>query len=379
MTSLVSSKMDFWIFEESSNVQTLITLIRPATIQSGIKFCTHYVWGDDTERNEYETGYERVDIPEKNKIRIKWVTKFNPFYEREDWIDLSLQHSRQDVLTPFAILVKIALEITEIRGQAEDENKNIFITMNEALELCLSKVPADIRNPHNDSLARVVKEEKLINWINDEAVEHCTPFQFNLHALVQRIWRARADLVEFHVNKLRWDKIQTLALHHLDLLHGQMPFLNELKFVDLRFYIMDHCAHCGSLEHRSESCVKRTFPCCYDHGPGFDLPAHSIVCCPALHAYCRRCFIRGHFAESHRKGWKSAAQLRRRFMDYAPQGLYTSLLYLIRTKQTATKIQPHHFRLGISGHQLVQAYGNYWLYGGLGYILEAEKVKGDVF
>jgi hypothetical protein len=108
------------------------------------------------------------------------VTKFNPFYEREDWKDLSLQHSRQDVLTPFAILVKIALEITEIRGQAKDENENIFITMNEALEFCLSKAPADIHNPRNRLSGQ------LVNWINDEAVEHCTPFQFNSHALVQR-------------------------------------------------------------------------------------------------------------------------------------------------------------------------------------------------
>jgi hypothetical protein len=93
-------------------------------------------------------------------------------------------------LTPFAILIKIALEITELRGQAEDEQENIFVTMNEALELCLSKALADVRNPNNDSLVRVVEEEKLINWINDDAVEHCTPFQFNSHALVQKICRA---------------------------------------------------------------------------------------------------------------------------------------------------------------------------------------------
>jgi hypothetical protein len=203
----------------------LITLIRPATVQSGIEFCTQYVWGDDTEQNEYEAGYQKVDIPDENKIRIKWTTKFNPFYQREDWEKLSLYHSCQDVLTPYAILVKIALEITEIRGQAEDKSENIFITMNEALELCLSKALADIHNIRNDSLARVVEDTKLINWINDEAVEHCTPFQFNSHALVQRIRQARADLVEFHVNELRWDEIHTLALHHLDLLHGRMRSL----------------------------------------------------------------------------------------------------------------------------------------------------------
>ena len=144
-----------------------------------------YVWGDDTEKNEYEAGYERVDVPKNSKIRIEWSTGFRTFYEREHWKGLSLYHSCQDVLTPFAILVKIALEITGLRGQAENEHENIFITMNEALELCLSKAPADIRNPNNDCLAKVVEEEKLVNWINDEAVEHCTPFQFNSHALVQ--------------------------------------------------------------------------------------------------------------------------------------------------------------------------------------------------
>jgi hypothetical protein len=64
-------------------------------------------------------------------------------------------------------------------------------------------------------------------------------------------------------------------------------------------------------------------------------------------------------------------------MEFAAQGLYTSLLYLVRTEQTAKNIQPHHFRLGLSGRRLVQAYD--WLYGGLGYIPEDEKAKGDTY
>jgi hypothetical protein len=66
-------------------------------------------------------------------------------------------------------------------------------------------------------------------------------------------------------------------------------------------------------------------------------------------------------------------------MEYTPQGLYTLLLYLIRTEQTATKILPHHFRLGISGRRLIQSYGDYWLYGRLGYIPEAERKKGKKY
>ena len=100
--------LDFW------GVVDVQTLIRPATIQSGIEFCSQYVWGHNTERNEYEAGYERVDIPNKNKIRIKWATGFNWYYQREDWEKLSLYHSCQEVLTHYATLVKIALKITEI-------------------------------------------------------------------------------------------------------------------------------------------------------------------------------------------------------------------------------------------------------------------------
>jgi hypothetical protein len=66
-------------------------------------------------------------------------------------------------------------------------------------------------------------------------------------------------------------------------------------------------------------------------------------------------------------------------MEFAAQGLYTSLLYLIRTQQTAKNIQPHHFRLGLTGRRLAQAYGDYWLYGGLGYIPDDEKAKGNAY
>ncbi len=366
-------KNGFQAFRGVVDIQTLIKLVRPGIRQCGIEFCTQYVWGDDTDKVEDENTPKTVY---KNKLRIKWSESFMPCYQREDWEKLALNHSLQDVLTPFAILVKIGLKITEFRGQAENPDENIFLTMNEALELCVSKAPADIHNTGHGYLACITDKAKLINWINDGAIEYCTPFQFNGHALVQRIRRARADLVEFHHTDLRWNEIKDLALHHVNLLCNRMPFSNELKFLDLRFHLMDHCSHCGSLEHRSEACSELTIPCCYDHRPDFNLPAHSIVCCPALHAYCQECFIRGHFTESHGRGWKSAAQLRCQFLESAPQGLYTSLLYLIRTDATAVKIKPHHFRLGISGRRLVQAYGEYWLYRGLGIIPEDEKEKG---
>jgi hypothetical protein len=352
----------FAFFRGLVDVQTLITLVRPDTKQCGIEFCTQYVWGSEAKKDE--------------KLRVKWTKFFNGSYHKEEMKDLSLKHSIQDVLTPVAILVKIGLEIADLRKDTEDPSENIFYTMNEALELCVSKAPADIRNTAHDNLVRDQGEAKLMNWISDGAVDYCTPFQFNSHYLVHRIRRSRADLIEYHYPGLSWDEVQNLALLHIDLLRGRMPFSNELNYLDLRFHIMDHCAHCGSLDHRSDDCSEQTVPCCYEHGPDIDFPTHSIICCPALHAYCKLCHIRGHLAEAHGKGWKSAAQLRRLFLENAPRGLFTSLLFLIRTDLTAANILPHHFRLGLSGRRLVQSYGDYWLYGGLGRISAEEKARG---
>jgi hypothetical protein len=378
------AKNGFRVFRGVVDVQTLITLVRPARNSSGIEFCTQYVWGDDSEEEPKDKVEPTACLPDnKNKekkkeepIRIKWTRFFNRDYLKENMTGLALKHSLQDVLTPFAILIKIGLEIANLRKMTEDPSENIFLTMNEALELCMSKAPADIRNKGHGFLARVIGENKLTNWMNDSAVDYCTPFQFNSHRLLHRIRCARSDLIEYHYTGLSWDEIQTLALNHIDILKGRLPFSNELKFIDLRFHIMDHCSHCGSLDHKSAACIEPTIPCYYEHGPDVDLPTHSIICCPALHAYCRLCFIRGHFTESHGKGWKSAAQLRRQFLENAPRGLFTSLPYLIRTDLTSANLLPHHFRLGLSGRRLVQSYGDYWMYGGLGRISEEEKEKG---
>jgi hypothetical protein len=352
----------FAFFRNVVDVQTLITLVRPDTKECGIDFCTKYVWEDKTDLAEV--------------LRVKWTRFFNSGYLSENMKDLSLKHSVQDVLTPFAILVKIGLEIADLRGDTDEPNENIFHTMNEALELCVSKAPADIRNEGHNNLVRTKEEGKLLNWINDEAIDYCTPFQFNSHYLVHRIRRARSDLIEYYDTGLTWEEINDLALIHIDLLKGRMPISNELNYLDLRFHLMDHCAHCGSQDHESDLCLEHTAPCYYQHGPDIILPTHSIVCCPALHAFCKVCQTRGHLSEVHGKGWKSAAQLRRLFLENAPFGLFTSLPYLVRDLATSANILPHHFRLGFNGKRLVQSFGDYWLYGGLGRIGPKEKELG---
>ena len=91
-----------------------------------------------------------------------------------------LRHSVQDIV-PYAILLKVALEITKLRQT--DPYKNIFPALNEALELCMSKSPADLRNENGGCLEPTLRE----NLINDDCLSWSTPFQLNAHRFVQGI------------------------------------------------------------------------------------------------------------------------------------------------------------------------------------------------
>ena len=334
----------FRYFRGIVDLQTLISLVQPTVSKCGIEECTKYVW---TPRPDEE-------------LRVQWVKEFNKGYEKERMSVESIRHSVQDVIVPFAIMLRVALDITRYQ-KITDIYENIFPALNEALELCISKAPADIRN----KLAGNLKPLPNDNFINDSCLNWSTPFEFNSHRHVQRIRRARGDLVEKFDTGFTWAQIIERARVSLDLLEGRLPTANEQSYIDLRFHLMDHCSFCGSQKHESASCVELTVPCQYEHGPKVELPPHSILCCPALHCFCSLCKTRGHLEEVHGRGWKSAGELRRIFLESAPFGLYTVLPYLNRDKKNASKILHYHYKMGLAGKRAIYAFSDYWLYGGL--------------
>jgi len=350
------------------DVQTLLTLAKPASRYCGIEECSRYVWQTDPRSNE--------------KLRIKWLDKkFMFHYVRQDMTEDCLAHSVQDVLTPFAVALKLAIEVTKLRG-IDQASENIFPALNEAFELCMSKAPADIRNSKADCLDKTFPPN---NWINDECPNYSLPFQFNSHHIVQRIRRARGDLVEVFSTGLSQSQIIERARKHLALLKtdkfplGRMPPAAEQAFIDLRYHLMDHCEYCGSQDHKGNTCTILAVPCQYEHGPDVVHPPHSIICCPSLHAFCNLCRIRGHPREVHGRNWKSAGQLRRIFLESAPFGLYTSLPYLIRDKEFAPLIKSYHFKAGLGGKKRIYNFGDYWLYGGSEPIAKEEMDDGAEF
>ena len=333
----------FPYFRNCVDIQALLSLADPTNPRCGIEAATSFVWSP-------------ID---GEKLRIKWSPAFNRNYANEKMEKTCLCHSVQDVLVPFAILLKIALEITQSR-EVTDPYENIFPALNEALELCMSKSAVDLKNPNAGGLKSTLSE----NLLNDNHLTGRDVFKLNSHRYVQRIRRARGDLVEKFDTGLTWAQIIERARTHFALLNSRLPNANEASYLDLRFHLMDHCSFCGSQEHGPDKCKVLAVPCMYEHGPDIDLPPHAIVCCPALHALCAKCKTRGHLVEVHGRGWKSAGELRRLFLESAPFGLYTSLPYLHRDRNLSELVLPYHFKFGLSGKSLPYAYGDYWLYGG---------------
>jgi hypothetical protein len=137
-----------------------------------------------------------------------------------------LRHSVQNVVVPFAIMLKVALEITKL--SQTDPYENIFPALNEALELCMSKSPADLRNENGGCLKPTLRK----NLINDDCLSWSTQFWLIAHRFVQCIRRARGDLVEKFDSGLTWAQIIERARNHLAIM-SKLPNANQNCYINL--------------------------------------------------------------------------------------------------------------------------------------------------
>jgi hypothetical protein len=168
---------------------------------------------------------------------------------------------------------------------------NIFLTVNEAFELSMSKSPFDIR--------KSLKPNVMDNWTNDLSsnssnfksilpfdrssylshlsnfFKSSSPFELNSHFDVQQIRRTRGDLIEdvsytsnstktsnlSNTSELSYlshpsnfqlttsDKI-ALAKQHLALLEGHLPTSPGRRVGDLQKLLKSHCSMCGMKDHK---------------------------------------------------------------------------------------------------------------------------------
>ena len=106
---------------------TLYMLVKPALIDAGFgaKHQIEVIW----PQKQYHQAYE-------------WKS-FGDALDRQKLPTKLLRHIIQDVLTPYGILYKAAIMRAEDLGMSEDDD--VFPIANEALELCYSKSPRDVR------------------------------------------------------------------------------------------------------------------------------------------------------------------------------------------------------------------------------------------
>ena len=92
--------------------------------------------------------------------------------------------------------------------------------------------------------------------------------------------------------------------------------------------------------------------CLYPHdGATFDL--HTTLCCPNLHHYCRTCQLVGHQEGVHNKPLllKTARELRQRYFQFASQGLFTAIPFLVNHRQGRQLISAPHWKASYDGNR----------------------------
>ena len=237
------------------------------------------------------------------------------------------RHSAQDVLTPFAVVLRAALN--EANHRMYDASDNLFPLMNEAIELCYSRSPADIRHKQDG----MIKPQAFRNWHPQYAD---TKFGLNCRLRVQGVRRARGSFVEPFDDRLGAEATDTKIKVECarQIWPMDLPSSSDVRQANLFIRMAIRCQNCGSKEHLYDACREQKSRCDYPHGPSAPVyPPHSTLMCPVLHSACLQCRVRGHREADHEEGLEqSPMQLRQTFLRYAHRGLFTCTPYLSQVR-----------------------------------------------
>ena len=304
-----------------------VPFLNPSSESYGIKTLHDLVYPDGPKRVDFKyfpfkKAYENENL---HHVQIKPADRNR---------NHPLVHSIQDVLTPIAAVFHIG-------GTAEcfpDEDR--FPLMNDLLELCWAKCPSAVSNQ-----GRAVGDL----WISDKGARSY-PSELNSQPEVQRVRAARQHFYEGRSYEL--ERARYLAeLNTADGPHKA----DDVYLRDCRLRFFFHCRICGTGFHQTEECTKAadSTPCCYPH-LGVKYPDHILPVCPALHAWCRQCWVRGHETSLHSSGRNrsTAGQLRRTFYEAAPFGMFTSAIFL---QQNPDDIKKSFYRAGFLGNNRIWA------------------------
>ena len=279
-----------------------------------------------------------------NKISKDEEESIKKISKGKEHIDTTC-HLMQNVLSPIAFAFHVAIK-------APHADYDVFPIVNDALELCWAKLGFEVAES-----GKTIPEL----WVSDEAVDS-SYFELNSQKEVQRIRKARQFFLEPEAVPL--DEAKANAD---EAAIDGLPNNKDVHEIDPRPRMTDVCKYCGTRRHKTEGCPKAaTFQACQYPHRGFVYPPHSIRTCPAMHAWCKTCNVRGHEMHLHTsslnglEGLKkvSAGELRRDFRKFYSFGLLTSPIFLCDNSRKS------YFKMGFYGpSERVLAMGDAWITG----------------
>ena len=292
-------------------------------------------------------------------------------FKKQDLTDETLRHVVQDVMTPFAVLFSAAIKRADYLSY--DRDRDVFPIINEALELCYSKQPDDVRQ-HG------FKRPQDYWYPAVEASE----FDLNSRSECQLIRRARGHLVERHPTGFSPYELYVEAFKIWEARDVPAPHSKILRGMNLYLLMSKLCQICGSDTHGIQECDKTFVACPVHHYRGINHPPHSVLMCPQLHAHCPLCKVRGHTEMQHDLcQLRSPRQLRQDFLRYSHLGLYTSIPYLYRIDKDESeanhgsypRVKANHFRLSYSASTITRNQCDVWMYLGLDAFVPEEYMQ----
>ena len=313
---------------------TLLLLLNPRPIDagSGAKHQIEAVW------------------PNRNcHVPYDWKT-FRKAFEQQRLTPKARRHVVQDVLTPFAVLFAAVIKRV-LQDRCDD--RDIMPLVHEALELCYTKEPKDVRQRLDGRSFRQF-------WIPPV---QGSEFTLNSRTEMALIRRARGHYVERFSGATMQEKEDSAR----EIWKGNViPCQRHLVFkaANWCFRQSEWCQNCASEEHKTSECPSRRTSCPIEHYKGINHPPHWILMCPQLHSFCHVCKIRGHLEQLHPSLELTPRELRQDFMQHCHRSVYSSLPYLY---EPGGPLNNHHWKASMMNQRMSRGQSDMWVYRGLNY------------
>jgi hypothetical protein len=322
------------MFQEKVRNRAALDIEGEIQIGHGLRYMTQ----DLVEAEYFPEGYRRTEFD------YLWERRPHQFNSAGKPPPQMLTHLIENIRTPCAEVVMIVEHFARLRGY-NLATEPFWPIAYEAFDLCRLKSPEIFQ-------ANLGSEWTVFNWMarvstGDRIDQNALPSQcMEMH----HFKNARADFVEpYFRGDLR--KIADEVFFRFFGPDGiEFPSYNQMGQRAFRTLLKERCPQCGHRKTPSHRCSGPYPECIYPHD-GVEFPPHSLLCCPNLHNHCRTCLTIGHQTLAHHEPsiLKTTRELRKRYFEFAAQGLFTSVPFLVNHPQGRERLASPHWKTGYDG------------------------------